>query len=328
MSSSPRISVVLLTWNEEANVADALLALARQSSREFEAIVVDAASTDRTVELVRRAQASFPVPLRLHVAETRISVGEARNRGAALAQAPAVAFLSADATCAADWVARALDGLQRADAVFGRQLHDPRDFGVAQSVRGLRYHFAPAAEADAERFASNVNAAFAKRLLDEFPFGTSASESAVDDLLLARRAKRGGYRLAYDPHLLVHHSDVDSVRAELRKNRREGYGWGAHADELGFHRPVLLWGAALVAALGAFLVVPALGTILALAAVAWAPALRRAWKRRRGMPLKSLVLGAVATPPFDLAFLAAYARGLLAGLRRRAVRRDDGGIEA
>ena len=48
-----------------------------------------------------------------------------------------------------------------------------------------------------------------------------------------------------------------------------------------------------------------------LVAALWLPALRRALLRRGAMPIRQLLAGLAASPPFDLAFLVQYLRGLL-----------------
>ncbi|MCA1813259.1 MAG: glycosyltransferase [Halobacteriales archaeon] len=308
-----QLTVVLLTWNEERNIDASLDGLAKQRERDFEVAVIDAASTDRTADRVRARQADFPVPLRLEVAPTRISVGEARNRGVQLARGTHVAFLSADAVPGEGWVSEALHSLRSADMVFGRQLHDPPRWGVGAAVRGLRYHHFPSGpSSDPAKFASNVNAALRRDVVLAFPFGTSPAASAVDDLLLAQRALGAGYHAAYNPDMLVRHRDVDSARMELVKNVREGLGWGSFAAELGLNKPVLAWGVLLAFALLLLALSPSVETFLLLLLALWAPALRRAWHRRGKMDLGPMLLGVAASPPFDLAFLCAYLRGLIA----------------
>jgi hypothetical protein len=224
-----------------------------------------------------------------------------------------VAFLSADAVPGEDWVTEALHSLRSSDMVFGRQVHSPPAWNLGAAVRGLRYHHFPTGpSSDPAKFASNVNAALRRDILLAFPFGTSPAASAVDDLLLAQRALRAGYHAAYNPDMVVHHRDVDSARMELTKNVREGLGWGSFAPELGFNKPVLAWGIGLAFALLLFALSPGLETGLLLVLALWGPALRRAAHRRGKMELGPMLLGVLGSPPFDLAFLLAYARGLLA----------------
>jgi GT2 family glycosyltransferase len=310
---SPSLSVVLLTWNEEANVVACLRSLARQTDGDFEAIVIDAASTDRTVSLVLEQQPDLPFPLGIVVADRKIPIGEARNRGVQLARAPIVAFLSADAEMAPTWIAEARRSLGRSDLAFGRQVHAPPRMTTAAAVRGLRYHFPPGFTGDPLRFASNVAAAYKREVLAQFPFDDWAD--AAEDLLLARRATSAGFRVAYNPRMVVLHRDVSKVRQEWRKNVREGYGCGLYVGELGVQWMVLAWGLLLLAALGTFAFGPWAG-LLASAATLWLPAVRRGATGHHGLARGPALRAVLASPPFDLAFLVNYVRGL--ALRRRA----------
>ena len=47
-------SIVIITLNEERNIANLLDDLCRQSHKDFEVIVVDSASTDTTVETAQK----------------------------------------------------------------------------------------------------------------------------------------------------------------------------------------------------------------------------------------------------------------------------------
>ncbi|HLE47699.1 MAG TPA: glycosyltransferase [Candidatus Thermoplasmatota archaeon] len=312
---APRLSVILLTWNEEANIRACLHALANQTLKDFEVILVDAASKDRTLDIVREMKPRFPVPILIEEAPRRIPIGEARNLGVFLSHAPFVAFLSADAEAGETWVQEALASLQRYDMVFGLQLHAPRRWTLGSSVRGLRYHYPLERAVDPLAYASNVAAAYRREILVRFPFDGWAN--AAEDLLLARRAHAAGFRAIYNPDMVVRHHDVDTARDEMRKSIREGEGWGLYRDELGLFVPVLGWGVALtlVVLLAVFLPHPvsfaAFGTIL------WLPAIRRAWRRRNVMPPHRIALALFVSPAFDFVFLLHYLRGLATSNHRK-----------
>jgi len=309
----PTLSLVVLTWNEEARIAACLASLARQKDPGLEVIVVDAASTDRTVATILELQPTLPFPLRLVVAETRIPIGEARNRGARLARADLVCFLSADAELADGWTAQVRRSLARNDLAYGRQVHAPERWTAAAAVRGLRYHFPRGFTGDPQRYASNVAAGYRREVLEAFPFDDWTD--AAEDLLIARRAARAGYRVSYNPRMLVRHHDVTRARQEWRKNVREGLGWGLYASELGILWIVLAWALLLVAALATFAFGAAVGCT-ALAVALYLPALRRGLLGAHDLPWPLVVVGVAASPPYDLAFLATYLRGL--AIRRRA----------
>ncbi len=312
----PSLSVVLLTWNEERNIERALEALAVQTSQDFEVIIIDAASDDATVERVRQAQRDFAFPLHLEVAEQRIPIGEARNRGIDLADAPNIAFVSADARLDPQWVEEALRSLQRHDMVFGRQVHEPHEWTVGAAVRGLRYRFPDVRPLDPLPYASNVAAAYRKNVLESFPFDPWTN--AAEDLLLARDAAEAGHSIDYNPRMVVRHYDVADARDELRKNVREGHAWGLYRRELGLLFEVLAWGGLILLAIALFALSPNLLTTFTLAGAIWLPALRRLLRPHPGMPVRQRLIGLTASPAFDLAFLLNYLRGLF---RRRTVQR-------
>jgi glycosyltransferase involved in cell wall biosynthesis len=304
----PRLSVVILTLNEAHSIAATLGSLVRQDERDIEVIVVDAASTDGTAARIREVQDALPFPLRLHEATTRLPIGQARNLGVAMASAPLVAFLSADAELEPTWVREALASLAYGDMAFGYQVHAPHRWTVAAAVRSLRYHYPRGMAQDPVLYASNVAAAYRRHVLLEHPFDPWAN--AAEDLLLARRAAAAGHTAVYNPRMVVRHHDVETVRAETRKNRREGQGWAAYRRELGLQKGVLAWGCALAACLLLLPFRPGLGIALLCAAL-WLPALRRAVRRRRDMPWGPILLGVAASPAFDVTYLVSYLRGLL-----------------
>lgn len=245
----------------------------------------------------------------LEVAERRIPIGEARNRGIQRAAAPNVAFVSADAQLEPEWVDQALQSLQRHEMVFGRQIHDPHQWTVGAAVRGLRYHFPDVRPVDPLPYASNVAAAYRKDVLESFPFDPSAN--AAEDLLLARDADEAGHSIDYNPRMVVRHHDVADAREEMRKNVREGHAWGVYRRELGLLPEVLAWGGLILLAVALFALSPSLLTTLILAGAIWLPALRRLARPHAGMPVRQRLIGLLASPPFDLALLVNYLRGLV-----------------
>lgn len=308
---TPKLSIIILTLDEEDHIGACLTALAQQEDDRFEAIVVDANSTDHTVDIVQRYQPSVPYTLRLEQADERLPVGEARNRGVELATSDRIAFLSADVEPAPDWTVHAVESLEDADVVFGRQLHTPPQRTLAAAIRGLRYHFPDTVDPQPARYASHANAALNRSVPRRFPFGATQAAGAVDDLILTQQANEAGYTLAYNPNMVVAHRDVTNLNEELNKNLREATGWGVHTHRLGYHWPVIDWGILLVAALLGLSVFPGLLTLLTVLAVLYLPAARRVYRRWDQMPPRDVVLGFLASPPFDLAFLGRYIHAML-----------------
>jgi len=94
-------SIIVPTLREEAYIGSLLESLAVQTRKDFEVIVVDAGSEDRTREVVESFQGRFQ---RLcFITETRRGLGRARNVGAAEATADCLVFLEADCVVEPDF---------------------------------------------------------------------------------------------------------------------------------------------------------------------------------------------------------------------------------
>lgn len=96
--SSPRISVVILAYNEEATIARCLESIISQSSPADEILVVNNNSTDRTAEIIQR----FPVRL---VHEPVQGFTPARDRGFDAARHPVMVRFDADGVMPPGWLA-------------------------------------------------------------------------------------------------------------------------------------------------------------------------------------------------------------------------------
>jgi glycosyltransferase involved in cell wall biosynthesis len=86
-----KISVVTVCWNSEATIDDTLRSVAEQTHLSVEHIIVDGASTDRTMEIVAR----YPHVAKV-VSERDRGIYDAMNKGLALASGDVIGTLNAD----------------------------------------------------------------------------------------------------------------------------------------------------------------------------------------------------------------------------------------
>lgn len=306
------VSIVVLTKDEAANIGECLDALVAQLAPGDEVIVVDAASTDGTIEIACRYESRHPDAVRVLASDELLSFGAARNIGIKLAHNEIVAFVSADAVPEADWLEALRSALVNADIVYGRQRHAPPAMNVATVSRGLRYHhFEIEDDGLPERYASNVNAAYRKLVFDDLAFDERAS--GAEDVAFAKEARFAGYRIAYAKQAIVRHKDVTDWRGEWRKNVREGRAYAELRKLLGAPVGHLAWAFA-VGGIGLLAIYFESVVLLAgTTALFFAPALRRLVSPvARNYSPSALLAGAFAAPIFDFAFLAGY-------LRRRVI---------
>ncbi|MBI5414147.1 glycosyltransferase [Candidatus Peregrinibacteria bacterium] len=91
---TPFLSIIIPAYNEAKNILNLIRSLKKQIYTNFEVIVVDDESTDKTKSLVRNEKSSFPI----HVLERKGKRGPsaARNFGALHAKGKILLFLDAD----------------------------------------------------------------------------------------------------------------------------------------------------------------------------------------------------------------------------------------
>jgi glycosyltransferase involved in cell wall biosynthesis len=182
------ISVVIPAYNEEQNIAACLKSLERQTilRDQYEIIVVDGGSKDRTREIAARyADLVF--------IQTSRKVGGARNDGAMKAAGEIIATTDADCIIPPDWLEVIRNGFERDPSVV--QLYGPVD----PMEGGIRNHLFLALANTFSRFGYysgifyytlGCNSAFRRDAFMEA--GMYACIDAGDDLEIARRMKELG----------------------------------------------------------------------------------------------------------------------------------------
>ena len=105
---TPKISVVVPTFNEEQNIVNCLESLQKQTipRDSYEIIVVDGNSKDRTRDLAE--------PLAdIVMIQTSKKVGGARNDGAAVSSADIIATTDADCVIPEDWLEKIIRSFEK-----------------------------------------------------------------------------------------------------------------------------------------------------------------------------------------------------------------------
>jgi glycosyltransferase involved in cell wall biosynthesis len=113
-----KISVITATYNCASTIADCLQSVARQTYRDREHVIIDGASTDGTVDILRQISGGVD---RL-ISEPDRGIYDALNKGIAMASGDVVGFLHADDLYADDTVLEAIAKAFKdpaVDAVYG-----------------------------------------------------------------------------------------------------------------------------------------------------------------------------------------------------------------
>ena len=217
VETSPAVSVVVRTFNEQKHLPALFQALARQTRRDFEVIVVDSGSFDRT-----RAIAEAHADQVIRIPSHDFTFGYSLNVGIRAAKGRFVVLCSAHTIpCDENWLDRlvaplAEDGVAM---VYGDQR------GVASSkfseVTDLRRTFGPQPRVEQPgRFAvNNANSALRKDLWEHYAFDEALT--GLEDIDWARHWMAKGYRVVYEPAASLFHIHEESWLQVRRRFYRE-----------------------------------------------------------------------------------------------------------
>ncbi|WP_019178116.1 glycosyltransferase [Methanomassiliicoccus luminyensis] len=235
------VSVVLNIMNEEDNIADLLDSLVIQEPP-VDVVVVDAASRDRTREIVLRYANKYPF-IRLFVQPG--SRGVSTNFGISKAQGEVVAFTGGDDIANPNWVKelrRSFD--QGADIVAGRSLMiGLKAWEELDRVELLHKGF------DCSYPSANI--AFRKEILEELG-GFDTWFITAEDIDLNYRAVDAGHKIIYNNDAVVYRRTKSTVYAFFKQAFWNGAGrkqltlkhgnlWGKYDPLKMFKQKMTFW---------------------------------------------------------------------------------------
>lgn len=91
METKPKLSVVIASYNHQDYIAETLDSLEKQTFQDFEIILIDDGSTDKTVEVVE----NFPSRAHIYTQQNQ-GVLTTRNRGVSMAKGEFICFVDSD----------------------------------------------------------------------------------------------------------------------------------------------------------------------------------------------------------------------------------------
>ena len=93
----PLISIITVCFNSEKNIKDTIESVLNQSYQNFEYIIIDGGSIDRTLEIVKKYEPKFKGKLRW-ISEKDEGIYDAMNKGINLAKGELIGIINSD-----DW---------------------------------------------------------------------------------------------------------------------------------------------------------------------------------------------------------------------------------
>src|SRR5215472_1348023 len=215
----PRVSVVVCSYNAERTMEACLASLETLDYPDYEVIVVNDGSTDRTLEIAERFQYCRII------SQPNKGLSVARNVGAEAATGEIVAYTDSDCVADPDWLTYLVGKMEASNlaACGGPNFPPPEDSLVPAAVAvspGGPTHVLISDEV-AEHIAG-CNMAFRRDVLLTLGGFDPVYRAAGDDVDICWRFQDAGHTIGFSPSAIVWHFRRNTVKAYI--GQQKGYG--------------------------------------------------------------------------------------------------------
>jgi len=215
--AAPETSIVIRTYNEETHLPGLLEALGRQSYRDFEIIVVDSGSIDRTRELAGPWADKL-----LRIDSHDFTFGYSLNVGIQAASGEYAAIVSAHTLpMNEEWLGTLVEPLREEGTAmsFGRQMGwSTSKFGEILDL-GRTFGAKRRVLRPPDFFAHNGSSGIRIDLWQQHPFDETLP--GLEDIEWAKYWMERGYQVVYEPESVLYHIHDENWRQVRRRHYRE-----------------------------------------------------------------------------------------------------------
>ncbi|HCT86555.1 MAG TPA: glycosyl transferase family 2 [Candidatus Margulisbacteria bacterium] len=198
---APKVSIIVRSRNEERWITPCLKSVFNQTFKDFEVILVDNKSTDKTVEKAKQFEVTV-------VEIDKYLPGKAINVGIEASCGSYIAILSSHCIPTNEfWLENLVRNLdedtnQEIAGVYGRQ--EPLAFTHDLDKRDLLITFGLDRRVQIkDSFFHNANSLVRKSVVETIPFDDTATN--IEDRLWGKEIINHGYKIVYEPQASVYH---------------------------------------------------------------------------------------------------------------------------
>ncbi|MCB0253768.1 MAG: glycosyltransferase [Anaerolineae bacterium] len=224
-----RCSVIVPVFNGARVIDRCLDALARQTipPAQFEIIIVDDGSTDRTAERVAEWAGQHPGIAVSVLRQSQAGPASARNRGALAARGPILLFTDADCRPVPGWIAALLDGFDTPDppaGLMGIYCTDQTDLAGRFAQMEFEDRYSRMRQSQQLDVVATYSAAFQRDLfLAEGGFDPGFPKANNEDVEFSYRLSEQGYRMRFVPEAQVYHHHANTWLRYTQLKSGRGY---------------------------------------------------------------------------------------------------------
>lgn len=211
------VSFVIIAYNEERSIARCVQSIAIQKGlRDFEIIVVNDGSADRTVEIVTSLRKTIP-QLRLVDLVTNQGRGAARAAGVTAAKGDFLAFIDADIVLPIHWFGDCMSAMKSDVDMCGGIAVPDGDVSLVHRWFNLHPKVAPHATT-----VTGSNGLFRRSVFDVIHF--NANKKNGEDVDLGYQIEANNLHGVTVPGLVVDHREMKNYRESMRWLFQSGRG--------------------------------------------------------------------------------------------------------
>jgi len=221
------ISVIVPVYNDPYGLKDTLNCLVEQDFPKelFEIIVADNGSTDKTLSVINDFLKKYPKLIRMVQEKNIKSSYAARNKGIREAKGTVISFIDADMTVEKDWLKKVIESLKKSKtdcivcdvkvipgeksifALYDRMVAFPIEKYVKQT------HYTPVGCLTIYKAIFKKTGFFDSKLI------------SGGDHEFGNRLYEAGYKIHYEPDIVMNHPNRSSLKQLLKKAFRIGRGY-------------------------------------------------------------------------------------------------------
>jgi len=218
-----RTSVIIPAYNSEKTIGQCLEALINQTAgrSDYEIIVVDDGSTDRTAELIGKYTG-----IKL-IKQSNAGPAAARNNGAKAAQGDIILFTDADCIPEPDWIEQMLIPFEKERDLCGAKgIYKTRQREMAARFVQIEYqdkydHLKKPKYID---FVDTYSAGFKRDVFLRFQgYDTSFPVACAEDVELSFRMSNAGLKMVFNPQAVVYHTHPNNWISYFKKKYKFAY---------------------------------------------------------------------------------------------------------
>ena len=199
MNRKKKVSIIIRTKNEERRITACLAGVFDQEYKDFEVILVDNESTDRTVEKAKQFNPAKIITCRHYLP------GKALNMGIRETNADYVVSLSGHCIPVDNkWLGKLIENFSDPEVagVYGRQ--EAMSFTSDSDKRDLALVFGLDRKVQKkDSFFHNANSMFRRDIWEKMPFDEKITN--IEDRAWAQHVLQKGYKIIYEPEASVYH---------------------------------------------------------------------------------------------------------------------------